>query len=177
MEKFLIIGLGNYSQEYHNTRHNVGFIVLDSLANKLNLSFKNTAKNYMSLTINLPESQTTLIKPLTFMNLSGEAVQSFLTKNDVKGENIHVICDNLNTNFGILKSKFAGGLGGHNGLRSITEKIGNNYWKHLFGIGRPDNENIPINSYVLSKFLPEEIDFIENIFLLELLKTFSFLKI
>ena len=144
----LIVGLGNPGSAYKNTRHNIGFMVIDHIIEKLKPSIikKNSFKAELYKTDN-----NLLLKPLTFMNLSGQSI--FAVKNFYKINNIIVIHDDLDLKFGAVKFKKAGGNGGHNGLKSIDSLIGNDYVRIRMGIGRPNKD---VSSYVLNNFSKEE---------------------
>jgi PTH1 family peptidyl-tRNA hydrolase len=155
----LIVGLGNPGSDYEQTRHNIGFMVIDALiarhnAQKLSSSsFSGTLYKFQN---------HFLLKPLTFMNLSGDSVVK--VKNFYKMEDVVVIHDDLDLPFGALRFKKGGGHGGHNGLKSIDAKISREYIRIRVGIGKPEHRG-EIVSYVLSKFsdkeakcLPEMID-------------------
>lgn len=143
---FLIVGLGNPGKEYENNRHNIGFRVLDSLIQTLG-AMKQSSKNFQG---ELYKSSTLLLlKPSTFMNLSGESVQSVL--NFYKIADFLVIHDELDLPFGAVKFKFGGGNGGHNGLKSIDSLCGNAYYRIRYGIGKPAIKAQVIN-WVLQDF-------------------------
>lgn len=151
----LIIGLGNPGSKYARTRHNAGFIVIDELASRLNLSW-HKADLLESAQGRIHEGEATvyLVKPQTFMNSSGQVLPSYLKKG-IKPEEILVIHDELEKPFGNVSTRFGGSAKGHNGLRSIIERIGMNFWRLRFGIGRPqDREEVPV--YVLMPFSQEE---------------------
>jgi len=147
----LIVGLGNPGTTYEHNRHNIGFMVIDALikrfgAQKLSSSsFKGELFKF---------SQNFLLKPLTYMNLSGESIQA--VKNFYKIEQVVVIHDDLDFPFGTLRFKHGGGHGGHNGLKSADEKISQEYIRIRMGIGKPEHKG-EVASYVLSDFnAPEE---------------------
>lgn len=143
---FLIVGLGNPGKEYENNRHNIGFKVVDSLIQTLN-AIKQSSKNFQG---ELYKSSTLLLlKPSTFMNLSGESVQSVL--NFYKITDFLVIHDELDLPFGAVKFKFGGGNGGHNGLKSIDSLCSNAYYRIRYGIGKPAIKAQVIN-WVLQDF-------------------------
>lgn len=144
-----IIGLGNPGKKYHFNRHNIGFLVLDAMADKHYGSWR--AKDSLELSeISLNGSPVLLIKPQTFMNSSG-AIIPFLTKQGIKPENILVVHDELELPFGQLKFKIGGSHKGHNGLRSIIGACGDQFSRLRFGIGRPENKD-DVPEYVLSNF-------------------------
>lgn len=146
----LIVGLGNPGPAYSKNRHNIGFMVIDELvrrngAQKLSSSsFKGELFKY---------SNHFLLKPLTYMNLSGESIQA--VKNFYKIDEVVVIHDDLDLPFGAIRFKRGGGHGGHNGLKSTDEKISKEYIRVRLGIGKPDHKG-EVSSYVLSDFNDEE---------------------
>ena len=134
MKKFLIVGLGNIGPKYENTRHNIGFKILDGIANQQNTVFT-TDKLGDLATFKFKGRTFVLLKPSTFMNLSGKSVKYWMTKEKIQQENILVISDDLNLDFGTFRLKAKGSAGGHNGLKDINEKLGNqNYARFRFGI-------------------------------------------
>lgn len=142
----LIVGLGNPGKEYENTRHNVGFMAIDAIKDE-NFKDISSTKFFGELYKN---GSLLLLKPQTFMNLSGKSVKAV---NDFyKPEKIIVIHDDLDLNFGALKFKIGGSSGGHNGLKSIDSLIGNNYERVRVGIGRGSD----VTSYVLGNFSKEQ---------------------
>ena len=154
---FLIIGLGNVGSEYFSTRHNVGFMMVDHIANRHKAQWNFKAKfNAQISSIKDLDSQFLLCKPATYMNLSGIAVQSIASFYKVPGTQIIVIHDDIDLALGRVVSKFSGGAGGHNGLKSIDKHIGPNYHRIRIGIGRPENVQQSVADYVLSKFTPAE---------------------
>ncbi|WP_428223787.1 aminoacyl-tRNA hydrolase [Flavobacterium sp.] len=134
MKKFLIVGLGNIGAEYVNTRHNIGFKVVDFLAKKHNVEF-NTAKLGALTEVKIKGRTLFLLKPNTYMNLSGKAVQYWMEKENIAKENILVITDDLNLPFGTLRIKPKGSDGGHNGLKNIQLLLNSTeYPRFRFGI-------------------------------------------
>lgn len=143
---FLIVGLGNPGDKYKNNRHNIGFIVIDYLITSLEAT-KQSNKDFRG---ELYKShQIFLLKPTTFMNDSGESLVK--VKNYYKIENILVIHDDLDLDFGVIRFKFGGGSGGHNGLKSIDCMCGNGYYRIRYGIGKPQNKKEVIR-WVLEDF-------------------------
>lgn len=162
--KYLIIGLGNIGSEYELTRHNIGFLVLDKLADEYKVSF-NSSRYASTAEIKFKGRQIHLIKPNTYMNLSGKAVNYWMKELKISKENILVIVDDIALPFGNLRMRPKGSAAGHNGLKNIEELLGGNDYPRLkFGIGndfRPGHQA----DYVLSNFskeqlntLPEKID-------------------
>ncbi|HIP47893.1 MAG TPA: aminoacyl-tRNA hydrolase [Lutibacter sp.] len=135
MKKYLLVGLGNIGAKYENTRHNIGFEVLDTLAKKQEVLFE-SAKLGAITKFRFKGRVYILLKPSTFMNLSGKAVRYWLTKEKIPTENLLVICDDLSLPIGTLRIKPKGGAGGHNGLQNIQDLLGSSIYPRLrFGIG------------------------------------------
>lgn len=153
--KFLIVGLGNIGPEYENTRHNIGFRVLDAFAKDSSLFF--TLDRYALVSENKFKGRTFIfIKPTTFMNLSGKAVNYWMQKEKVTKENILVIADDIALPFGTLRLKPQGSDGGHNGLKNIQETLGTSDYPRLrFGIGNNFQRGRQVE-YVLSEWTEEE---------------------
>ena len=143
MKKFLIVGLGNIGSEYANTRHNIGFKVLDFLAKTESLDFQ-TGRTLL------------LLKPNTYMNLSGKAVQYWMEKEKIEKDNILVITDDLNLPFGTIRIKPKGSDGGHNGLKSIQQVLNSaDYPRFRFGISDDFKKGRQVD-YVLGEWDEEE---------------------
>ncbi len=135
MEKFLIVGLGNIGDQYKNTRHNIGFKIVDYLAVKNSILFESNKLGAIAQ-YKFKGRMFVLLKPSTFMNLSGKAVKYWLAKENIPLENMMVICDDINLQFGTIRIKTSGSDGGHNGLKSINELFQTqNYIRFRFGIG------------------------------------------
>lgn len=153
--KYLIVGLGNPGIEYENTRHNVGFRVLDKVAGELAATFELDRAAFVSYA-KYKGRTLVLIKPITFMNLSGKAVNYWMQKEGVSIENVLVITDDLALPFGKLRMKGSGSDGGHNGLKDIQATLGTNTYSRLrFGVG----SNFPKgrqSDYVLGKWEKDE---------------------
>lgn len=156
---YLIVGLGNpaYADNgiYRYNRHNVGFLFLDFLSKNKEFIRKSS---FLSFEIKL--SSNILIKPDTYMNLSGKAVAKYMQFYKQKCENIIIIHDDIDLKFASLRYKIAGGAGGHNGLKSCDENIGNDYFRIRMGIGR--NNNMQVSDYVLSDFSDDELEILNN---------------
>ena len=134
MKKFLIVGLGNIGAEYVNTRHNIGFKILDFLARKESIDFE-TVKLGSLAEYKFKGRTFLLLKPNTYMNLSGKAVQYWMEKEKIPLENIMVITDDLNLAFGTIRIRLKGSDGGHNGLKNINLVLNTqNYTRFRFGI-------------------------------------------
>lgn len=153
--KYLIVGLGNIGAEYANTRHNIGFKVLDALAEASGASFM--ADRYGSVArIRHKGRQLTLLKPSTYMNLSGKAVRYWLEAEKVGIENLLVIVDDIALPFGTLRMRPKGSDGGHNGLKNIEQMLGrNDYARIRFGIGGDFARGHQVD-YVLGEWTDEE---------------------
>lgn len=135
MKKFLIFGLGNIGDAYKNTRHNIGFKILNTLANIKKVEFE-TLKLANVAKFKFKGKTFVLIKPTTFMNLSGKAVNYWMQKEKVTINNILVACDDINLDFGTIRIKNKGSYGGHNGLKDIQNTLQNvNYPRLRFGVG------------------------------------------
>ena len=155
MKKFLIVGLGNIGSEYANTRHNIGFKVLDYIANQEGISFQ-TVKLGEVAELKIKGRTLLLLKPNTFMNLSGKAVKHWLEKENIVKENMLVITDDLNLAFGTIRIKTKGSDGGHNGLKNIQLLLNSSeYPRFRFGISDAFKKGQQIN-YVLGEWDAEE---------------------
>jgi len=153
--KYLVFGLGNIGTEYKNTRHNIGFMVLDAFALASNSVF--TPQRYASVAeVNFKGKKIILIKPSTYMNLSGKAVNYWMQKEKVPIENCFIISDDIALPFGTIRIKAKGSDGGHNGLSNIIETIGHNKFPRLrFGIGSDFHSGQQVD-YVLGEWSSEE---------------------
>jgi PTH1 family peptidyl-tRNA hydrolase len=153
--KYLIVGLGNIGAEYVNTRHNIGFKILDHFAKKETLSFE-TVKLGSLATYKFKGRTLLLLKPNTYMNLSGKAVQYWMEKENIPLENLLVITDDLNLSFGKIRIKPKGSDGGHNGLKNINLILNTNqYTRFRFGISDEFKKGKQID-YVLGDWDEEE---------------------
>ncbi len=155
MKKFLIVGLGNIGPKYENTRHNIGFKILDFLAKKENLTFESNKLGDVT-TYKLKGRTFMLLKPSTFMNLSGKAVRYWLEKEKIPLENLLILTDDLNLPFGAFRVKTKGSDGGHNGLKDIQLILNTNkYNRFRFGISDTFSQGTQID-YVLGNWIAEE---------------------
>lgn len=155
MKKFLIVGLGNIGETYKNTRHNIGFKILDFLAEKEGVSFE-TKKLGDITTYKFKGRTFILLKPNTYMNLSGKAVLYWLNNEKILLENLLVITDDLNLPFGSFRLKTKGSDGGHNGLKDIQDKLQTtNYNRFRFGISDAFSKGKQVD-YVLGEWTNEE---------------------
>lgn len=155
MKKFLIVGLGNIGSEYANTRHNIGFKILDYIANQEGISFQ-TVKLGEVAELKIKGRTLLLLKPNTYMNLSGKAVKYWLEKENIDKENMLVITDDLNLAFGTVRIKTKGSDGGHNGLKNIQLLLNSTeYPRFRFGISDSFKKGQQVN-YVLGEWDTEE---------------------
>lgn len=156
MKKFLIAGLGNIGEEYSETRHNIGFKVLDHMVYESGTSF--STDRYADICeVKLKNKVLLLIKPSTYMNLSGKAINYWLQKENIPLSNLLVVVDEVALPFGALRLKTKGSDGGHNGLKNINQVLGRSDYSRLrFGIGNDYPKGGQIN-YVLGKWTEEEL--------------------
>tara|TARA_R110001583_G_scaffold10935_2_gene50495 strand:+ start:589 stop:1221 length:633 start_codon:yes stop_codon:yes gene_type:complete len=155
MKKFLIVGLGNIGEKYANTRHNIGFKILDEIALKENITFESQKLGSISK-FRFKGRTFILLKPSTYMNLSGKSVKYWLTKENIPVENLLVICDDLNLEFGAFRLKPKGSDGGHNGLKDINAVLQTQqYARFRFGVGSEFSKGNQVD-YVLGEWDKEE---------------------
>jgi PTH1 family peptidyl-tRNA hydrolase len=155
MKKFLIVGLGNIGDKYVNTRHNIGFKILDFLAESSDVTFE-TAKLGDVATLKIKGRTLILLKPSTFMNLSGKAIKYWLEKEKIPLENLLVVTDDLNLPFGSLRLKTKGSDGGHNGLKDTQDKLQTvKYNRFRFGISDEFSKGRQVD-YVLGEWTDDE---------------------
>lgn len=153
--KYLIAGLGNIGPEYKNTRHNIGFQILDALAEASNISFKDKRFGFVA-EYKFKARTFILLKPTTYVNLSGRAVNYWLQKEKIDINNLLVLVDDIALPFGTLRVRAKGGAGGHNGLENINQVLGRNDYARLrFGIGDDFYKGYQVN-YVLGEWSKEE---------------------
>lgn len=153
--KYLIVGLGNIGQEYRNTRHNIGFRILDALAAASNISFE-TGRYGDVARMRLKNKQLVLLKPSTYMNLSGNAVRYWKQQENIEVNDILVCVDDIALPFGAIRIKPSGSDAGHNGLKNIAEMLGTQSYPRLrFGIGNDFARGCQID-YVLGNFTPDQ---------------------
>ncbi len=171
---FLIVGLGNIGDEYARTRHNIGFKVLDALAKASNLVFEDKRYGFVA-TLKVKNQTLTLLKPSTYMNLSGNAVRYWMNEKKIPLENLLVVVDDLALPFGQLRMKPSGSEAGHNGLRHITSVLGTQQYARLrFGIGNDFPRGGQID-FVLGEFGEEDLAKMDERLQLagEMVKTFA----
>ncbi len=159
--KYLIACLGNIGAEYDETRHNIGFKIADRLAHDLEGSFT-TGRLAQTSEMRFKGQILLVVKPTTFMNLSGKAVQYWLRQEKIPAENLLVVCDDIALPLGTLRLKKQGADGGHNGLTDIIEKLGTNVFCRLrFGIGNDFPRGKQVD-YVLGKWKPSEAPVVDE---------------
>lgn len=155
MKKYLIVGLGNIGEKYDETRHNIGFKILDYLAKEEGTSFESDKLGAVS-SFRFKGRSFVMLKPSTYMNLSGKAVKYWMTKENIPLENVLIICDDLNISFGTFRLKAKGSAGGHNGLKDINEKLNTQqYARFRFGVSNEFSKGRQVD-YVLGKWNKEE---------------------
>lgn len=153
--KYLIVGLGNIGDEYQNTRHNIGFKMLDAFAEASNIAFEDRRFGFVGRG-RAKNAELILLKPSTYMNLSGNAVRYWLQEEKIPVENLLVLVDDLNLPFGVIRIRKQGSNGGHNGLGHIQQVLGTqNYARVRFGIGNAFNRGSQIN-FVLGQWTEDE---------------------
>jgi peptidyl-tRNA hydrolase, PTH1 family len=150
---FLLVGLGNPGPEYALTRHNIGFMALDALAGAASFTSK---FHGLSASLTIEGQKVILLKPQTFMNLSGKSVQAAMAFYKIPPENVVVLHDELDLPLGKIRIKQGGGANGHNGIKDIDQMVGPNYWRIRLGIGHPGMKE-QVHGHVLSKFSADEM--------------------
>lgn len=158
----MIIGLGNPGKQYEKTRHNVGFQVIDELCDRLSAPAMQSKFNGMYTSVHRPEGKVMLVKPLTYMNLSGECVRPLMDYFDVAVEDIVVLYDDLDIAPGAIRLRQKGSAGGHNGMKSLIAHLGTDQFNRIrIGVGRPTG-GMKVVDYVLAPFSKEETAVIEE---------------
>lgn len=155
MDKYLIVGLGNPGYEYENTRHNTGFMVLDKMAENAGVSFEDKRYGYVAET-SIKGRKVFLLKPTTYMNLSGNAVRYWLQKENIDQKRLLVVVDDLSIPLGDYRLKGNGSNGGHNGLGNIQQLIGQQYARLRMGIGSDFQRGQQVD-WVLGKYTDEDM--------------------
>ena len=153
--KYLIVGLGNIGDEYAGTRHNIGFMMLDAFADAQGATWVDKRYGFVAK-CRVKNAEIVLLKPSTYMNLSGNAVRYWLQQEKIPIENLFVLVDDLNLPFGTIRMRKQGSAGGHNGLKNIEQLLATpNYARLRFGIGNNFNHGAQVN-YVLGEWTEEE---------------------
>ena len=162
---YLVVGLGNHGLEYRKHRHNVGYIVIESICNALDLQDfqKDKSNSCMANTIKLSDKKFFFVKPETYMNNSGICLQQLKRFYKIENQNIIVIYDEVDLIKGKCKISTGGGDNGHNGIKSIDSLCGKDYNKFKIGVGRPENKEVPLADFVLSDFSKEEIIYCKEV--------------
>ncbi len=157
----LIVGLGNPGPKYETTRHNAGFWFLDALAGQYKVNFRSESRFHGDLAkARIRERDVLLLKPTTFMNLSGKSVAGVAKYFKIKLEHIIVVHDELDLPPGVIRIKQAGGHGGHNGLRDVSNHLGKDFWRIRLGIGHPGHKDAVV-AYVLKRAGKEDQQMID----------------
>ncbi len=160
----LIVGLGNPGNEYHFTRHNAGFMVIDELCARLKVATQPAKKLKADICVSMRGGETIIIvKPQTFMNLSGQCVAKIANFYKISTDNIWVVSDDLDLDFGIVRVRVGGSSGGHNGLKDMIDKLGDGFTRFRIGIGNDTLAGIPSEKFVLQKFSAGELELIPSI--------------
>ena len=159
----LFVGLGNPGLEYSKTRHNIGFTAVDMISEKYKFeNWRNKFNGQYARGI-VGKKKIILLKPQTFMNMSGSCVKNFVDYFKIKNNNLFVIYDDIDLNLGTLKKKIGGGHAGHNGVKSIFENLQtSNFYKMRIGVGRPEQKE-KVANFVLSKFSLDELIMVEDV--------------
>lgn len=158
----MIVGLGNPGKEYENTRHNVGFMAIDKIALKNHVTLNSKKGNGIYTIFEKEDEKILLLKPLTYMNLSGEAVKALMQYYKIAVSDILIISDDLDMPTGKIKLKYKGSSGGHNGLKNIEQHLKTQEYKRL-KIGISNNKNYDTKDYVLGRFSIEEKEKIDSV--------------
>lgn len=175
----LIVGLGNPGEKYQKTRHNIGYMVVDHLLEDVlpvektfwDPSFAKASegkrdKKSLTKKVVIEGQEVFLAKPITYMNLSGEAVSTLIKEYSLKSQELYIIYDDLDLPFGHIKVRFGGGAGGHNGVQSVIDSIGTDSFLRIrVGIGRPEQKirNSGVEDYVLEEFSSDEVGELRHI--------------
>ncbi len=160
---YLVAGLGNPGRQYDMTRHNIGFVVIDYLADKLGIKVKKLKFKAIYGEGTIGSEKVILAKPQTYMNLSGESVREFANFYKIPNENIIIIHDDISLSAGRLRIREKGSAGGHNGLKSIIYQLSSDEFVRIkIGVGAPQNKDYELADYVLGRFTKEEIPVLEE---------------
>lgn len=158
----LIVGLGNPGKEYEKTRHNAGFLAVDALAEKFGVNWKLDKQSRAAVAeLSIDGTKVVLAKPQTFMNLSGEAVAALCGRYKLGARDVWVVYDEASITDRQVRTRVGGSSGGHNGVKSIMDHIGEDFARFRIGVGSP-SERIPLEDYVLQKFSQTELDLMKQ---------------
>ncbi|MGM0602660.1 MAG: aminoacyl-tRNA hydrolase [Bacillota bacterium] len=159
----VIAGLGNPGEEYFNTRHNIGFQITAELARRHGVKKSSYKFDGLYGDFRLGSEKVIIFQPMKYMNRSGQPIMKLMKYFNIKSEDLLVVHDDLDLELGKIRFKKNGGTGGHNGIKSIIQRIGTDEFNRLkVGIGRPP-EKIPVPDYVLSKFTSEDKEFLDEV--------------
>ena len=161
-DRYLIIGLGNPGRKYRGNRHNVGFMAVDRLAQAHGIQGGKVQFKAIVADGRIAGQKVILVKPQTYMNASGDAVGPLANYYQIPNQNILVIYDDLDLPFGAIRLREKGGAGGHNGMKSIINHLGQDFPRMRLGIGRPPGQ-MPPHAYVLQDFRPEELPLLDDV--------------
>lgn len=156
---YLIVGLGNPEPEYSRTRHNMGFDVINKLAKKCEIEITRSKYNAFYGSGIIENEKVILIKPQTYMNLSGQAIKPFMDFYKIQPENVMIIYDDMDTDEGLIRIRQKGGAGSHNGMKSVVQELGTqNFPRIRVGIGRPDDDDFDRINYVIGQIQDNEYE-------------------
>lgn len=159
---FLVVGLGNPGSEYEATRHNIGFMAVDVIADRYKFSSFKSKFDGLIADGSIEGQKCLLLKPQTYMNLSGNSVIKAVSFYKILPENIIVIHDDMDLQISQIKAKLGGGTGGHNGLKSIDAHIGSNYNRIRLGVGHPKGQGDMVINHVLSRFSKTDLEYVNK---------------
>ena len=155
---YIIAGLGNPGRDYVGTRHNIGFETLDAIAAKYNISVKKGKFNAIYGEGYIAGEKVVLVKPQTYMNLSGESIREFKSWYKVDADNIIIVYDDISLPVGKMRIRPKGSAGGHNGIKSIIYQLQTEVFPRIkIGVGQPQHEDYDLADYVLGRFTPDEV--------------------
>ena len=158
----IIVGLGNPGKKYEKTRHNIGFMCLDKIANYYNVIFDSKKFNGLYTELKIDNEKIILLKPQKYMNLSGEVIRDFVNYFKVNINDLLIICDDLDTPVGKYRIRYKGSSGGHNGLKNIELNLSTQEYKRI-KIGISNDKQIDTKDYVLGKFSSQELELLNPI--------------
>jgi len=161
-ERFLLVGLGNPGRKYRGNRHNIGFMAVDELARKYGIESKKVQNKAIMGLGRIQNKSVIIAKPQTYMNNSGDAVGPLANYYKIPNEHILIIYDELDLPYGTIRLREKGGAGGHKGMRSIINHLGQNFARMRLGIGRPPGQ-MPVQAYVLQDFKKDELHLLTEI--------------